>query len=215
MMQAARVHLNTGKAAYKSGEYAVARKEYEQAYAILPLPEYLRNLAKIADKQGQLGDAIRYAEKYLAADPAASDAQDMTVYLADLLARQERVPPPPSAHPGSGDQPSPRKPGLAAPLAIAGSGLLVLAIGGGLGFASLNAQQQFTDATGSGGAYWTEVQATYNQGTALNLGAIVLDAVGGVGLAAGLVWTGYVLYQRKHRPAQPGVREPALANQAR
>lgn len=224
MMQSARTHVTAGKAAYQRGEYADARKEFAQAYALLPLPEFLRSLAQTADKQGQLDEAVRYAEAYLAADPTAADAAEMTSYLTDLQARRAQAAAARAAADRANLLPQPR---LGPPLALVGTSLALLAIGGGLGVGALTTQQAINDALSTGPASYPDIQSMYDRGTALNLAAITLDIVGGVGLVGGLAWMGYVIHQRRHRsqmqeaaaqnaqPAQPAQHAQSVGSATR
>ena len=60
-----------GKKLYEQGEYEVALRQLEKAYAILPLPEILYRRGLALEKLGRDAEAIDAFTRYLDADPDA------------------------------------------------------------------------------------------------------------------------------------------------
>lgn len=195
-MQAARRHYASGNAAYQRGEYDLARREFEQAYSQLPLPEFLQSLSQAAEKQGKLDDAIRYAEAYVSGNPDGGEVGAMTTRLNELRARKQAALVVPAAAPKASAAPS-----LVPPLALAGSGLALLIVGGGLGLKVLSNAGVLTDPQNSGKPFTTELMQIQEESKRLNIAAITLDVIGGVVLVGGAGWLGYTIHQRRKQGA--------------
>jgi tetratricopeptide (TPR) repeat protein len=66
---AAKAHFKQGRAYQEAGAYADAIKEYEQAYALAPLPDLLYNIGQCHRLGGDKLKAIAAYQRYLAAAP--------------------------------------------------------------------------------------------------------------------------------------------------
>ena len=74
MIDAAERYFRDGVRFTEEGNYDAARVSFEAGYKLSGEPDFLHNLSWTAERQGQLGDAIGYADRYLAAKPDAEDA---------------------------------------------------------------------------------------------------------------------------------------------
>lgn len=187
---AAQQHYQSGAAFFQGGNYAAARAEFEAAYQLTHLPDFLYNLAKVAEKQGRTEDEERYLKEYVATNPA--DAAEVRARLEQIQKDKpvtvSRIPPTPA-------------------LALVGAGVGALIIGIACGGASLAAARTVADPANTGKPFTAELFNTQQTGMQLNSAAIAFDVIGGVALAAGGAWIGYWLYQKhkaeQRRPAPP------------
>src|SRR4051812_38082804 len=91
----ARQHFERGKALVKLGEHKQAIKEFELAYQEYPRPSILYNLAhehEVLAEAGAVDEmrrAVEFYEKYLEAQPHATDRKDVEASIAELKARIE------------------------------------------------------------------------------------------------------------------------------
>ncbi len=203
-------HHDDGVKLFQDGNYAAARIEFEASLALSKEPEILFNLSLTAERQGQLLDAVRFSEQYLAARPDASDS----IVLRERIGRMKAaavasntalvlpvsdvtlasgtgatpVASPSSEHVG----PALTKSASSAAIGLfaAGGGLLAAGLGCGAGSLALAAQTRSADAL-----FLQEYRDTSARGASLSTAAITLSAVGGSVLIVG---TGLALYQ-KHR----------------
>lgn len=63
--EAAEAHYNLGEKAYLAGQFEIARIEFSASYELCKRPELLANLSLVAEKQGNPGEAVGYARRYL------------------------------------------------------------------------------------------------------------------------------------------------------
>lgn len=82
--QQAQLHHDAGKANYLSGSYGLAIREFEAAYALLPEPILLFNLAQAHRKNGDLENALLYFRRYLVALPGAPDRKDVETRIQEI-----------------------------------------------------------------------------------------------------------------------------------
>ena len=75
MIDAAERHFHDGVKFTEEGNYEAARICFESGYKLSGEPDFLHNLSWTAERQGQLADAIAYADRYLAAKPDADNAE--------------------------------------------------------------------------------------------------------------------------------------------
>ena len=59
-------HFRLGVEFYRLGNYEAARVEFEAAYGLSKMSDLLHNLSLTAEKQGQIGEAIDFEERFLA-----------------------------------------------------------------------------------------------------------------------------------------------------
>ncbi|MFO0576106.1 MAG: hypothetical protein U1A78_19055 [Polyangia bacterium] len=200
LMDAAKRHYDDAIQFFQQGNYEAARVEFEASFALSKAPDLLYNLSTTAEKQGQLADAIRYAERYLEAKPDAEDAARVRERITSLRAKQQPeapVSPGPALTPPQPTlpvNPSPpietaaelRSSGLPKPaLGMLGAGVGLLLGGIGTGAAALATDKQ---VSGMEMIYFGDLQTLDQRGRALNTAAIVLSVTGGVATAAGASW---------------------------
>jgi tetratricopeptide (TPR) repeat protein len=88
----AREHYARGKAAQDAGDFDVASEEYLEAYEAFPQPLLLYNVAQVKRLGGSSAEAIKYYEKYLAADPdgpGAVNSREIVAELREALAQDK------------------------------------------------------------------------------------------------------------------------------
>lgn len=76
--------VNAGSAAFHRKNYREAIELYRKAYAVIPHPILLFDIAQAQRLGGQLDDAARSYEGYLAADPNGAEAAAARALLASL-----------------------------------------------------------------------------------------------------------------------------------
>jgi len=81
----ARAHFKKGMAAVAEGQYDVGVEELKAAYAILPHPNVLYNIARAYVDMGDLEEAIGYYRRYLESGP--KDRDEVAAIVAGLEAR--------------------------------------------------------------------------------------------------------------------------------
>ena len=208
LMDAARRHYDDAIQFFKEGRYDAARVEFEASFALSKEPDLLYNLSTTAEKQGQIADAIRYAERYLEAKPNAEDAGVIRERIARL--RGQGLPDgtsatavPPTTVPAPTPAPLPpattgaaegRTPLPRAPLALLGVGGVLLLGGIGAGAGALATER---DLESRPIVSYPDLMDLQSRGNGLNLAAISLSVVGGAAVVAGGVWLGVSL--ARHR----------------
>lgn len=149
---AARTHYQAGVSYYESARYEDAVREFETAYEITPRVELLFNISQCYERLGNLGEAVRYLERFVEGtdDEAMRRLQEERLRnLRDRLAEQPEpepdpepepeppalgvvdVPPEPELEPTTGTV---RKVGFGV-VAVGGAFALTFAITGGLALA--------------------------------------------------------------------------------
>jgi len=78
------------KAAYRKGQFEDAIVAFAEAYEADPLPRFLFNLARSYEKNGDLGPASHYFERYLKVSPEARDRQRVQALARVLRAKLRR-----------------------------------------------------------------------------------------------------------------------------
>ena len=216
MIDAAERHFHDGVRFTEEGNYEAAKICFESGYKLSGEPDFLHNLSWTAERQGQLADAVTYAERYLAAKPDADNA-DRTRRRVELLRSRmaqatsqpsaaQATPPAPAAvqpqnatnAPASPTKPAPR--GKVPPAAIgllAGGRALTLAGVGLLAGAWATGKQ-----AQSPGVTYDEWATLGDRGRALNTGGLSLAIVGGAVVVAGGVWA---VVGRKPKTEQPEI----------
>ena len=219
MIDAAERHFHDGVRFTEEGNYEAAKICFESGYKLSGEPDFLHNLSWTAERQGQLADAVTYAERYLAAKPDADNAERTRRRVELLRSRMAQATSQPSAAqatppapvqplnatsaPASPTKPAPR--GAVPPAAIgllAGGGALTLAGVGLLAGAWATGKQ-----SQSPGVTYDEWATLGDRGRALNTGGLSLAIVGGAVVVAGGVWA---IVGRK-----PKTEPPEIANYLR
>jgi outer membrane receptor for ferrienterochelin and colicin len=87
----ARAHFKKGMAAIADGHYDAGIDELKRAYAILPHPNVLYNIARAYVDIGDLEDAIAYYRRYLEAKPSDRDEVERIVASLDARIRRQQM----------------------------------------------------------------------------------------------------------------------------
>jgi tetratricopeptide (TPR) repeat protein len=80
----ARAHFAQGKAFLDAKVYDQAIKEFAAAYALVPLPELMFDTGQAYRLSGQIDPALDSYQKYLAATPEGTLADEARVHVAEL-----------------------------------------------------------------------------------------------------------------------------------
>ncbi len=218
MIDAAERHFHDGVRFTEEGNYEAAKICFESGYKLSGEPDFLHNLSWTAERQGQLADAVTYAERYLAAKPDADNAE-RTRRRVELLRSRMAQAQPSAATPAPTQQsastrsrPAPKRkqrpsepdearPSWKVPPAaiglLAGGGALTLAGVGLLAGAWATGKQ-----AQSPGVTYDEWATLSDRGRALNTGGLSLAIVGGAVVVAGGVWA---IVGRKPKTEQPEI----------
>lgn len=190
-MDKARRYYESGILYYEDKQYQKARQEFQSAYDISHLPDFLINLYTVCVKLDQYKDAIKYLEDYIQECPNAPDVQAARQKLDDLKIAQ--------AIKESGEKPPPPKPVWPpkAALVLMGAGAGMLLIGASVGGGALTAAGEVSDPKNQGTAYTEGLKSAEGRGKALEATAITFDVIGALALGAGAIWTGAWYYERK------------------
>jgi len=87
----ARECFDQGQADYFAGRLSQAREGFECAYAQLPSPELLWNLARVSERMGDVEPAVRYFREYMrVAKLSAKEKRGIEARISALLALGER-----------------------------------------------------------------------------------------------------------------------------
>jgi tetratricopeptide (TPR) repeat protein len=108
--------VSAGNAAFEKKSYREAIELYQQAYALIPHPVLIFNIAQAQRLAGQLDEAARSYERYLAADPAGIAAASARPNLAHLRAARPADPDRAPSSPSPGDAPQVREREQLAPI---------------------------------------------------------------------------------------------------
>jgi hypothetical protein len=207
-VQLAAQHFDTAVDLYRHGKYDLARIEFEASYALSRSADLLHNLSQTAEKQHKFDEAIRYEEQFLEAKRAELTQGEIDQTQGRLFRLREQaagrvVPPEPISAPT--EQPSApterRKmpAGAIGLLALGGAGVVV---GIGCGAGAYETAQAFNQPLTV-----TDANTLTSRGQALDRAGIAFDVLGGMSLAAGLIWA---VVDRVRQPS----RQAALARLA-
>jgi outer membrane cobalamin receptor len=87
----ARAHFKKGMAAIAEGQYDVGVEELQAAYAILPHPNVLFNIARAYVDMGDIEKAVEYYKRYLEGSPKDSDEVARTVAGLEARLRKQQA----------------------------------------------------------------------------------------------------------------------------
>jgi len=129
-VEQARARFDEGTRLYSEGRYVEAAQAYEASYRLSPRSATLLNVATAYERALELGRAADALDRYLAAEPDASDADQVRARAARLRqldpgARAGPAPQTTSAPVGWTSSPRRRR-----PLAISELGIAAIAVGG-------------------------------------------------------------------------------------
>lgn len=174
---------------WESKDWDHARSDFQNAYNITKLPDFLINLALVSERQRKFNDSIGFFESYIDNCPNAADLDKVKQKIDELkiaIAIQ------------AGEKPAGEVKGSLPPIPaialMAGGGAFLLT-GIGLGSGALAQSKQVSAPENRGQAWNSELQGVESSGQKLATSSYVLSAIGGAALAAGVVWTG-VYYAR-------------------
>jgi tetratricopeptide (TPR) repeat protein len=85
--QMARGHYARAQKASSEGRWQDALREFVEAHRVLPRPAFHYNIAICYEHLGQLDEAIRSYERYLAEDHAVPDRADVEAHVRELAGR--------------------------------------------------------------------------------------------------------------------------------
>jgi tetratricopeptide (TPR) repeat protein len=201
----AKAHFDRGQALFTRAQYAAAALEFEAAYELQPLALLLWNAAQAYRKAGDNARAIDAYKRYLDADPTTKKRAEVEKIVADLdfqqkvaTARPPTEPPaPPQPQAGDTERPPfselaqqqaradraarrrPQRPWWKDPLAPAllGSGVALVAVGGGLWGAA-------NGVIGAADVDYENFEAAHGVGNQ-RLAGVVLLSVGAAAAVAG------------------------------
>ena len=199
-------HFDDGVRLYREGRYDLARVEFEAAFAVSRAPDLLHNISMTAERQGKVGEAIDFEQRFYDAKRAElteREADETQGRLARLRAMLQGGAPSavPVAAVTQPAQPSKRNRPPSGAIALIGGGAGVLLGGIGCGIGALLTAKTISDG---GNFYPLDYQAQLDRGQALNSAAIALDVVGGVAIAAGTVWA--IAHRLRYRTESTEVR---------
>lgn len=129
-LSAAKAFFANGQALYAQGKYEAAWLEFSSAYAVVPLPDLLFNMARCEAKLGRNADAARHYREFLKQSPSDPEAAKIEAEIVRLEA-QPSEPGTPAA--GAAPPPPPvEAPARRIPLitTVAGGTAVVLLIAG-------------------------------------------------------------------------------------
>lgn len=193
-----RKHSKNGVRLSEKKDYAEALQEFEAAYAIQPDSRLLINIGRSLYRLNRPKEALDYYARYRKAESDIDPQTDKALkgYEADAIISL------PPAEAATVAQPVVQKshgtklvPAL--PIGLIIGGAAFLAIGIGLGSASISAGNQIADHSNNFTVFNADSRALESRGMALESAGITFDVLGGAALTAGAVWTGLWLYQRK------------------
>ena len=217
-------HVQRGDAFKESADYAAAAREYQKAYALVPHPVLIFNLAQVHRLAGDRERAIEHYERYLAADPNGRASRQARQFAAELRREMEREragaasPPRADAAPQaaasgttavsrSAERPSPGSGLRLAGMVSAGAGLIAIGIGVKFG---LDARGISDDINAHTAGEWPEeLLARQADGERAERNMLLLTGAGAAAIAAGGVL--YYFGHRARREAPPAAAVAPLA----
>ena len=101
---AAQRHYAAGKLRYEARRFAEALAEFEAGFAVSRRPGFLINMGHCHRQLGELDEAVRDYERYLAYDARSEAARAVREVVAEL---RRRTPPPPPPEPAQPEPPAP------------------------------------------------------------------------------------------------------------
>jgi len=192
--------------AYRAGDFAKAVGLLKQAYALKPAPVLMYNLARAHEGLGQLDEAVRAYEDYLAKEPKPQDRGAIEKKVATLKAqiaereRMKREQEEQARRAAEAPPPEKRSP---VPWIVAGIGGAVV-IGGGVVMIMAKSKHDEADSE----PMQTKTVALAEDAKSLSTVGSVVMLGGAAILATGVVWA-LVAPKRAADPSAAGIK-PAL-----
>ncbi len=180
----------SGMIYYDSKEYQKARADFQIAYDLSHLPDFLINLAQVAAKLESYAEAIKYLDTYITECPGSPDVSIAIQRIEDLRVAQ-------AIKEGEKPPPAPRRLPPKPALALIGSGAALLIVGAGLGGGAIVAGKQVGNPDNHNMLFSPDLQSTERRGKALEGAAIAFDVLGAAAMVTGLAWTASWYYEQK------------------
>lgn len=98
ILEAAKVHFLDGNRRYGAGDFSGALREFQVAQKLRPAPAFDFNIARCLERLQRWADAADAYERYLQAEPSATDRESVVALIAKMRARlvpPKRIEPPP------------------------------------------------------------------------------------------------------------------------
>jgi tetratricopeptide (TPR) repeat protein len=196
----ARELYDEGQEHYRRGLYEQAIARYKQAYALVPAPELLFNIAQAYRLEGgHCADALHFYQEFRDADPAAAERANVADAIADMerCSAVESARPSPSIQPTAPLHPVESVPSGTSPNALdrphpsrwpvwvlGGTGLALAATGTTL---LVWSQRDYDSIKGTGCAPWCDPHQLDGPRTRLTAGYVLLGAAAAAEAGA-LIW---------------------------
>ena len=156
---------------WESKDWDRARSDFQNAYNITRLPDFLINLALVAEKQRKFNDAVRFLDDYIEACPRASDLDKVEQKKAEMKISQAIE---------AGERPAGTVKGSLPPIpaiALMATGAALLITGVGLGSAALATSQQVGSPENRGTPWSAALQAKEVAGQRMATTSYVFDSI--------------------------------------
>src|SRR5262245_19458661 len=102
----AKAHFKRGLNHQSAGEYTQAIAEYQAAYALVPLPDLLFNIAQCYRLAWQREQAVFYYKRYLELVPEGGASEDARGHIQSLEHAPQAQPKPPEPEPDKDPPPA-------------------------------------------------------------------------------------------------------------
>jgi len=222
----ARAHFQAGSGYFDTGDYEAAVREFERAYALSPHPPLLYNLYAAHERLGNIEQAVKYLEQYLATASDVTNREALEARLSNLRRRltepgDQGAPvamAPPDAHaepqPVAEAEPVDGAQGGGSPghsrrfwlgvvsLSVGGAGLATFAVAGGL---ALKEDHALAKRCGrDAGMHCSEAQLS-----GLHTRTLVSDLGLGLGVVGAVVGVTLLWLDRREARVRPSVHVDA------
>ncbi|MBX3246608.1 MAG: PEGA domain-containing protein [Myxococcales bacterium] len=107
LLQQAREAMERGQEAYVAERWPEAADAFLAAYRARPFSAFLYNAGIALERQGSLRDAVQQYERYVEAEPDASDVDEVRARIERLRAALGAAEPDPGTDPDPGTEPDP------------------------------------------------------------------------------------------------------------
>jgi tetratricopeptide (TPR) repeat protein len=180
----------SGMIYYDAKDYQKSRADFQSAYDISHLPDFLINLAQVTAKLELFNEAIKFLEAYIQECPGAPDVPLASQRIEELRIDQGMR---------EGEKPRPKPVHLPpkGALALMGTGAVLLVVGLGLGGGAILAAHQVSNPANQNMFFSPALQQAEVQGQQLQNAGIACDVLGALALIPGAIWAGAWLYEQK------------------
>ena len=88
----AKKHYELGEKLYEYGDYNKALGEFNKAYELAPIPALMFNMGRCHEKLGDLKQAVRHYQRFLAAKPNAGNRAEIEEKIKSLKEKMKAAP---------------------------------------------------------------------------------------------------------------------------